>query len=121
MYLAQRSLTIGYLLASAPPGNRFDPASSGSRRLLNLRDKGSLTDEVRVEVPTGHCQPPVSIFGARFQRFRASGSEKHRQDGCIRVADRVDADAADHRGDRSVGLGFHPGGPVLEAEMGKAG
>ena len=64
MYLAQRSLTIGYLLASAPPGNRFDPASSGSRRLLNLRDKGSLTDEVRVEVPTGHCQPPVSIFGA---------------------------------------------------------
>ena len=37
------------------------------------------------------------------------------------MADGVDADAADHRGDGAVRLGLDPGRTVLEAEMREAG
>ena len=47
--------------------------------------------------------------------------KQHRQNGGVGVADRVDADPADHRGDGAVGLGFDPGGAVLETEMRQTG
>jgi len=49
----------------------------------------------------------------RTQSKYLSGKQ-HGQDSCVGVADRVDADAADHRGDRAVGLGFHPRRAMLQ-------
>ena len=51
---------------------------------------------------------PLSMRGG-------SGSEQHRHDGGVRVADRIDAHPADHRGDRAVGFRFHPRRPVFQA------
>jgi hypothetical protein len=76
--LAQGPPTTDYPLATAPPGNRFDPPSSGSLRLLNLPPHGSLTDEVRVGTLDRNCQPGVSLAqptvpAARLPRPSLSG------------------------------------------------
>lgn len=47
--------------------------------------------------------------------------KEHGKYGGVRVADRVDADAADHRRHGAVRLGFDPCGTVFQAEMGQAG
>lgn len=122
--LARRFLTTGYLLATRPPGNPLDPRLSGSRRLLHLLPHGSLTDEVRVGTLGRNCQPRFGFFRATVPAQRSpvtdvgkSRGEEHRQDGGVGVADRIDADPADHGGDGPVGFGFHPGGAVLEAQV----
>ncbi|MDT5310766.1 MAG: hypothetical protein QOE48_6490 [Mycobacterium sp.] len=40
--------------------------------------------------------------------------KQHGQDCCVGMADRVDTDAADHRGDRAVGFCLHPGRSMLQ-------
>ena len=40
--------------------------------------------------------------------------KQHGQDCCVGMADRVDTDAADHRGDRTVGFCLHPGRSMLQ-------
>ena len=57
---------------------------------------------------SGRCRKPLC-------------GKEHREYGRVRVADRIDADPAHHRRDRTVGLCFHPGGTVLETEMGETG
>jgi len=57
----------------------------------------------------------------RSGRWRPSGSEQHRQDRGVGMADRVDTDATDHRGDGAVGFCLHPGRTVLEPQIRQPG
>ena len=56
-----------------------------------------------------------------FRTTECLCGEQHRQDCCVGMADRVDADSADHRCDRAVGFCLHPGRPVLKAQMRQTG
>lgn len=47
--------------------------------------------------------------------------EQHRENRRIRMADRVHSHPADHAGDRAVSLGLHPGGSMLQSEVGQTG
>lgn len=47
--------------------------------------------------------------------------EQHRENRRIRMADRVYSHPADHAGDRAVSLGLHPGGSMLQSQVGKTG
>ena len=48
------------------------------------------------------------------------GGQQHGQDRSIRMTYRVDSDAADHTCHGSVGLCLHPGGAMLQAQMGQS-
>jgi len=47
--------------------------------------------------------------------------KQHGQNCGIRMTDQVYSDSADHSGHRAVGFGLHPGGAVLQAEVGQSG
>ena len=63
---------------------------------------------------------PVRFLGVEKTCASLCG-QQHREDGGIRMADRIDADPAHHIGDGAVRLGFHPGGSVFQAQVRKAG
>ena len=65
---------------------------------------------------------PESSFRKPNQLLRKPlCGKEHRQDRSVGMADRIDADPADHRRDRAVGFRLHPGGPVLQTQVRKPG
>src|SRR5581483_7479465 len=69
-----------------------------------------------------HTDDVRQMFGAPYRLLRMSlCGKQHRQNCGVRMADRIDSDAAHHRRDGAVRLGLHPRGAVFEAEMRQPG
>ena len=134
---------VRLFVARTPAGYGYSDPVADRSRLLNLRVHGGRPSESgfvpALELPGGDrvrsgdgasgrttaalCRrrkpkTPTPTAAAEPWSLR---SEQHRQDRGVWMADRVDADPADHRRDGAVGLGLHPCGAVFQAEVRKAG
>ena len=81
-------------------------AADSAARQLAERVRVPVFERSRTE---SECQLRKPLCGKEHRQYRGVG-----------MADRIDADAADHRRDGAVGFRFHPRGTVFQAEMREA-